>query len=383
MRLIYFLPQLYNKGGLERTLTDKAGYMASKGHSVMFVTIEHHGPLAYEMPEGVNHEDLSCHVYSLYSQPFYRRISGFIHLKRLFRRRMKSVLDSFRPDAIVITIPYTENFVCDLMRVAKGIPVVVETHLAYGPHYRGEGKLENLMQRFYNPFHALQKAQLFITLTQGDAKSWQRLGMRNIKVIPNPLPASFNDVDRHHITKEQGRIICVGRLDVQKRYDRLVAAFALVADKHPAWHIDIFGEGKCRDDIQQQINAERLQDRITLRGTTSNIIDEYMRSQFFVLSSDYEGFGLVIIEAMACGLPVVVTDCPFGPSEIIEDRKTGLLAKMDVHDLADKIEWMITHANERRQMGLSAYATSVCYRLDTIMPRWVEAYKETTTVKVY
>jgi glycosyltransferase involved in cell wall biosynthesis len=382
MRLIYFLPQLYNKGGLERTLTDKAEYMASKGHQVMFVTIEHHGSLAYELPEGVRHEDLSCHVYSLYSQPFYRRVSGFMHLKRLFRSRMKSVLGNFRPDAIVITIPYTENFVCDLMRVAKGIPVVVETHLAYGPHYHGEGKLENLMQYFYNPFRALRKVQLFITLTQGDAKSWQRLGMPNIKVIPNPLPACFNDADRHPKTKEQGRIICVGRLDVQKRYDRLVAAFALIADKHPAWHIDIFGEGKCRDAIQQQINAEGLQDRIKLRGTTSNIIDEYQRSQFFVLSSDYEGFGLVIIEAMACGLPVVGTDCPFGPSEIIEDGKTGLLAKMDVRDLADKMEWMMTHNDERHQMGLRAYTTAARYRLDTVMPRWVEAYQHATTVKV-
>jgi glycosyltransferase involved in cell wall biosynthesis len=94
-----------------------------------------------------------------------------------------------------------------------------------------------------------------------------------------------------------------------------------------------------------------------------------------VLSSDYEGFGLVIIEAMACGIPVVATNCPHGPSEIIEDGETGLLARLDVKDLAKWMEWMITHQEERRIMGAKAHEAVAFYRKDIIMKEWESAYK--------
>ena len=90
-----------------------------------------------------------------------------------------------------------------------------------------------------------------------------------------------------------------------------------------------------------QIHRLQLADRIRLLPPTSHIAEEYENSDFFVLSSDYEGFGLVIIEAMACGLPVVATDCPYGPSDIIDDGKTGLLSQMNVKDLAEKIYWIL------------------------------------------
>ena len=105
-----------------------------------------------------------------------------------------------------------------------------------------------------------------------------------------------------------------------------------------------------------------------------DIYTEYQRSQFFVLSSDFEGFGLVIVEAMACGIPVVSTDCPYGPSEIVEDAKSGLLAKMDVQDLAAKMEWMITHEEERIAMGIAARQAAARYRKEIIMPQWEQAY---------
>ena len=94
-----------------------------------------------------------------------------------------------------------------------------------------------------------------------------------------------------------------------------------------------------------------------------------------VLSSDYEGFGLVIVEAMACGLPVISTDCPHGPSDIIDNGVTGLLARLEVKDLADRIEWMITHHEERRMMGVKAHAAAAAYRKEVIMKKWESAYK--------
>ena len=104
------------------------------------------------------------------------------------------------------------------------------------------------------------------------------------------------------------------------------------------------------------------------------MIEEYQQSQFFVLCSDYEGFGLVLIEAMACGIPVVSTDCPFGPSDIIEDGLTGLLARMDVQDLAAKMEWMITHEAERNMMGVRGRYAAAKYEKEEVMKEWERAY---------
>ena len=104
------------------------------------------------------------------------------------------------------------------------------------------------------------------------------------------------------------------------------------------------------------------------------MVSEYKKSQFLVLSSDYEGFGLVIVEAMACGIPVVATKCPHGPSEIIEHGVTGLLSDLDVKDLANRMEWMMSHQEERRIMGVKAHEAAAFYRKDNIMKKWIYAY---------
>jgi glycosyltransferase involved in cell wall biosynthesis len=163
--------------------------------------------------------------------------------------------------------------------------------------------------------------------------------------------------------------------------DRLVNAFALIADKYPEWYIDIYGEGELHDEVQQLITRKGLDRQIHLQAPTSQIYEQYQTSQFFVLSSDFEGFGLVIVEAMACGIPVVVTDCPFGPSEIVEDGKTGLLARMDEHDLAAKMEWMMSHDREREEMGARAYEAAGRYRKEIIMKEWEQAYLSVVNIE--
>jgi glycosyltransferase involved in cell wall biosynthesis len=111
-----------------------------------------------------------------------------------------------------------------------------------------------------------------------------------------------------------------------------------------------------------------------LKGVTKDVYSEYLKSQFFVLSSDSEGFGLVLIEAMSCGIPVVSTNCPYGPAEIVEDGVTGLLTKLAPDDMAEKMEWMINHAEQRNEMGLKARETVKRYQAETVMTEWEQAY---------
>ena len=379
MKLVYFLPLLSTKGGQERTLTDKANWLVNKGHDVMMVTYENDGPLAYPLNQRVQHIDLACPYFQIYHLPFFRRFLVALKIKNTFRKRMAKVVSAFSPDVIVVTVPLSEFFLTDLMQVVGKVPVVIESHLAHGFDPLARGKTERILDIFYPPMKAVCRSKLLIALTEGDARTWRKYH-HNVCVIPNPLTCypqlSTLNPQFSTLNPPPPRIICVGRLSPQKRFDRMIDAFALIADKYPDWRVDIFGAGGTDGQLymQQCIAGKELNDRIGLHPPVNDIYAEYLRSQFFVMSSDFEGFGLVIIEAMACGIPVVSTDCPYGPSEIITNGKTGLLAKMDVQDLADKMEWMIIHDAERQQMGIRAYQAAAHYSLERVMPEWEQAY---------
>lgn len=372
MKLIYFIPLLSNKGGQERTLTDKANYLARRGHEVLFVTYEHEGPLAYQLHDAVRHTDIHCHYFSLYRLPLWRRPLALLQLKRTFKERMGRVMEEFRPDVIVVAIPNTENFLSNLVRVAGETPVVVESHLAQGHSVIRRGITEKGIYWLQNPIRAIRKSQLLIALTQGDATCWCRMGVPHVTVIPNPVTCYPEEVSRP--TSTLHRIICVGRLAPQKRFDRLIDAFALLAGKYPAWHVDIFGKGEDEKKLRQQIDRHGLVERIHILPPVDHIYAAYGQSDFLVLSSDFEGFGMVIVEAMACGTPVVATNCPYGPADIIRDGETGVLSKLEVKDLADKMEWMMTHDVERLQMGQKARQAVARYRQEVIIPQWEQAY---------
>ena len=373
MKIIYVAPMLHPVGGLERTLADKANYLVGKGHDVMFLTYMQGGEkVYYDLDSRVRQCDIACHFFSLYRFPVYARIGRYTKLRQQFSMRMKEVVDDFAPDTIVITIPNTEDFIHDMVKVAGSCRVVVESHLAMQYHVSKKVLFERLIYRLNPAIKAIRKANLLVALTQRDAENWRRKRVPHVAVVPNPSTYYAADIGR--VEKIEGRIIAVGRLTDQKRFDRMIDAFSLIASRYPAWSLDIYGTGQLHDALLEQIGRLGLTGRVRLNEPSHDIISEYKRSQFLVLSSDYEGFGLVIIEAMSCGIPVVSTDCPCGPSEIIEDGVTGLLAKMEVKSLAEKMEWMITHDEERGQMGVKAHEASARYQLDTVMQEWERAY---------
>ena len=216
-----------------------------------------------------------------------------------------------------------------------------------------------------------KRCSLLITLTEGDACYWKQF-CQNVVAVPNPLSYYPEKIDKNYAIGK--KIISVARLQAVKRIDRLIEAFALISNKHPDWHIEIYGDGTEKMSLLQMIEDRGLQGRISMLPPTMDIYKKYMESDFLVLSSDSEGFSLVLIEAMSCGVPVVSVACPFGPSEIVENGVTGLLTKMDVSDLAEKMEWMIVHEKERLEMGIHARIAAKKYQKDTVMKEWERAY---------
>lgn len=148
---------------------------------------------------------------------------------------------------------------------------------------------------------------------------------------------------------------------------------------HPDWILDIFGEGFYKDSLTRQIKDRKLEYSITIYPFTQNITQEYLNSSILALSSNYEGFGLVLIEAMSLGVPCVSFDCPFGPSEIIRNQEDGLLVKNgDIQGFANAICHLIEHEAERKAFGKSAKENVKRYSPQNIMPQWEMLFHKLT-----
>ncbi len=378
MRILIIHRSFALVGGAERVIIDKANYLSNQGHEVLLVSYEQGvHPLPYVLQERVKIVDLNCRFFILAKYSMIGRLFKYFNLKKKFKTSLTHMVLSFSPDVIVLASDW--QFLMDAVLSAAGnVPVIAEFHNAYDFIIKKIGDVKNgvrakLTGVYYRSFlKQFEQCACLVSLTENDARHW-RNHSKNVVVIPNPVtlyPETIND-----IPKEEGRILCVGRLNDQKRIDRLVTAFAMIAGKYPNWHVDVFGEGDKKIALQDQINSCQLQNRFVLHEPTKNIYDEYKKSQFLVLSSAYEGRPLVLIEAMACGLPCVSFDCPSGPAEIINDGVTGLLAENgNVADLASKIEWMIRHNKEREEMGKKAYIAAAIYKASNIMRKWESIY---------
>lgn len=368
MNILFVLSSFAHAAGVERVMCDKMNYLAEQGHHVVFATYEQAGnPLIFPLNPAIKYVDLDCRYFSLYHYPLPIRMLKAIPMKRTFLQRLQALVDTETID-VMVTPTNAAMFMGEMMKV-KRVLKIVESHGAFTKTMVADDFFANVGKKMQ--VNAIKRCNLLISLTNGDAQCWQR-HVNNVEVHPNPV--SFFPEDIEQFEKQKGRIIAVGGLNKHKRFDRLIDAFSLLAEKNPAWRVDIFGEGEEKDSLKMRIYQLGLENRVCLNAPTQQIAQEYLLSQLFVLSSDTEGLPLVLLEAMACGLPVVSTNCPFGPSDIIEDGVTGLLAKMDVQDLADKMEWMITREAERREMGIKAHHAAARYKKEVVMKEWERAY---------
>mgnify|MGYP003252467194 FL=1 len=170
------------------------------------------------------------------------------------------------------------------------------------------------------------------------------------------------------------RVIAVGRLDYQKGFDRLIKAWKLVQqkEKFQDWKLDIFGQGEWREMLQGMINERHLEKSICLNAPTSNIGAEYARSAMLVMSSNYEGFPMVMIEAMACGLPVVSYDFKCGPKDIIQHGVNGMLVhEGDIRGLAEAMEKVMEDETLRKGLSVQARKIVETYAEERVMNQWI------------
>jgi glycosyltransferase involved in cell wall biosynthesis len=229
---------------------------------------------------------------------------------------------------------------------------------------RGSSRFRRIGQRY-------RDIDTFLLLTRSDADQFRRVGFNNTDVMPNPVtlhPTRSAELD-------VPAIITVGRLAREKNYQALIEAFAPLASDHPDWIVKIFGEGPMREPLQQQIDAAGLTDRVLLKGMTNDVEGELLDSSVFALSSESEGLPLVLVEAMACGVPCVANDCSPGIREIITDGVDGLVTtNRSVPDLSAGIRRMIEDDELRRSMGRAALVGAERFSEDHVLELWEDLF---------
>ena len=378
MKIMYIIKAFAMKAGVERVMSDKMNWLVEHGYKVSMVTYEQGShPHAFPLCEGIRHYSIDARFWTLSYQPLWHRPLLRRQMRKRFRQGLQKAVDQELPDIIVCTT-YSMKILDIILKIRTKAYRIIESHIACytvrkAYDYRNNALLRSIATIYDKwAFRNIGKFDKLIVLTHGDAQDWSQY-IKDVAIIPNPVTAYPEEVRPHDGTGH--RIIAVGRLYEQKGFDMLIEAFALIANKCPEWHIDIFGSGQDEQLLKAQITHAKLERRINIQPPTNQIYEEYQQSEFYVLSSRYEGYPLVLNEAMSCGIPCVAYRCKYGPEEAIIHCVNGLLAENgNTEDLARQMLWMIEHKEKRLAMGKEARTAARRYLPENIMSRWEQLF---------
>jgi GalNAc-alpha-(1->4)-GalNAc-alpha-(1->3)-diNAcBac-PP-undecaprenol alpha-1,4-N-acetyl-D-galactosaminyltransferase len=361
MRLLCVL-QTLRTGGAQRVFSCMADEWIEQGHQVSLLLFTSESePLFTPV-----HPEVDIHRLGILGEP------GGSILGRIYKnlRRfpvVRNAIKTIHPDC-AIGFMIDENLVLRLSSIGLSVPVILIEHspFSYDPGY-----LKRMLRDIVYP-----QADGIVMLTQKAREHAVGNVRQKTLVIENPIqiPEAFashrSDKSSESGLKEAGVFLAIGRLAVQKRFDRLIRAFSLIADRCAAWNLHIYGSGDQEESLQKLIIRMNLEDRVFLKGAVKEPWDALSSGDVFVMSSDTEGFPMALIEAMVCGLAVISTDCPTGPGELIVDMVNGLLVSIDESAIARAMLELAKDPLLRRTLGTEAMKITERLSRERIMKRY-------------
>ena len=379
MKIVYCLIDSSQAGGMERSICCKANYFADvMGDDVTIITTDRGlNENFFDFSSRIHFVDLGINYRELNDLPFFKRLKRQVQKRKKHKTLLEQTLKKIQADIVISTCTHEVSILC---KINDGSRKIAESHLSKD-HKKVEVSLssQSLLSKLFtlvadsrrNRF--LKYYDALVVLSESEKKNWD--GLNDCVVsIPNFLPF-YSDTTTDYAQK---RVISVGRLSKEKGFSYLISAWKLVHQKHSDWELAIFGNGTELENLQRQIFDSGLEDNIRIHSSVKNISKEYLNSSLYVMPSINEVFGLVLPEAMSCGLPCIAFDCSEGLSEIINNGEDGFLVESEnVDKLSEKIILLIENEQLRSQMGQNARANARHFLPENIMPQWIDLFYET------
>ncbi len=354
MKLLYITNGINGAGGLERVLSIKASYLAEHyNYEVVILSLN-------------NNDDNPFYHFSNKIQFINISVGGNpITYILSYIKGIRNIVNKVKPDVISVCDDGLKAFYIPKILNTK-IPIIYERHASIALNKNGSVKGNLIAFLMQSQIKFFSK---FIVLTNSNTKEWSG---DNIIAIPNPL--SFELQVGNSLNEK--KVIAVGSHSFNKGYDLLLKAWKEIVFQYPDWELTIYGKTDVNKQFVRLAEQLKINDKVKFYEPVVNINDKYLESSIMVLSSRSEGFGMVLIEAMACGLPCVSFDCPSGPRDIIKNGVNGYLVRAeDISAMSEKIKWLIEDIKLRQKMGNNARENVKRYLPETIVKQWDSLFK--------
>lgn len=383
MRIVYCINSISHMGGIARVVVAKANALAAiEGNEVWiaYTDVDENRPEPVSpLDERVHTIDLGIRYYARDRVSRLYRLKGCTTLRRRHKEALQKALAPVRPD-ILISVGQSEKYLLPSLRLPGRPALVREFHYARDYRTQAEsswlGRLKARLTDAYDYGLKIHRYDAIAVLTHEDYElNWSKSGLREkVHVIPNPMTGN-PDVRPSALTEKT--VATVGRLSYQKNHESLIRAWAYVAERHPDWRLIIYGEGELRPQLEALIGSLGLKDSVSLPGLILNPSQKLAQSSIFAFTSRYEGFGLVLVEAAAVGVPVVSYAFRCGARDIITDGRDGFIVGLgDEKQFADRICLLIENEKLRRQTGEAALRMSLNYEPAALAQMWMNLFRQ-------
>ncbi len=375
-KIIICTPALYSAGGVERVVSVKANYFAERlGYDVTVIVTEGKGKDSFFLiSNNVEIINYALNFEELWRLPFWKKVLVYLRKQHEYKRRLKKDLMRIRPDFVVTTLRREINFIT---KIHDGSIKIGELHVNRANYRNFDSRNSNIVKRLFarmwmnSLLGHLKRLDKMVVLTDYAFNDWPEL--RNVVKIPDALPFKIDSISE----LSAKRIISIGRYAYDKGNDLLLQTWSRIEKQMPDWSLDIYGNGDKVPYQKQMLELGINSQRCHLFDPVTDVKKEYLSSSVFVLPSRFEGFGLVIIESMACGVPVVAFDCENGPRSIITDGENGFLVPpFNISLFAEKILLLMKNKELRCRMGEKAQKAATQYEIDKIGNQWKKLFDE-------